>query len=291
MNTSYVKTKPTKLFNVSGIYSVHYFRYGRNFAYEGESHDFWELVYIDGGTAQVTAEDKTKEIKRGSVIFHKPQEYHNIKPKYDYANSIIVSFECKSEKMKTFENKVLTLSAEEQLLLSTIIAEGAEAFEGKMDDMYMGKLVLRNDAPSGSMQIITNSLETLLVYLYRKLNTSTTVAKKSKEGELVQNIKKLLASKIYDNVSLSYVASSLFFSKTHVKETFRKETGKTVMAYYNELKIEEAKKLIGTNLYSLTQIALKLGFRSVQYFSQKFKAISGQTPSEYAKRVKITNLL
>ena len=165
------------------------------------------------------------------------------------------------------------------------------SFEGKMDDMYMNKLVLRKDAPSGSMQIIQNSLETLLVYLHRKLNTSTTVLRKNKEGELVQSIKKLLASKIYDNVSLSYVSSSLFFSKTHVKETFKKETGKTVMAYYNELKIEEAKKLIGTNLYSLTQIALKLGFRSVQYFSQKFKSLSGQTPSEYAKSVKITNLL
>lgn len=291
MNTTYVKTKPQKLFNVSGIYSVHYFRYGRNFAYEGESHDFWELVYIDGGTAQVTADEKVKEIKRGSVIFHKPKEYHNIKPKYDYANSIIVSFECKSEAMKTFENKVLSLSVEEQLLLTTIVSEGAVSFEGKMDDMYMNKLVLRKDAPSGSMQIIQNSLETLLVYLHRKLNTSATVLRKNKEGELVQSIKKLLASKIYDNVSLSYVSSSLFFSKTHVKETFKKETGKTVMAYYNELKIEEAKKLIGTNLYSLTQIALKLGFRSVQYFSQKFKSLSGQTPSEYAKSVKITNLL
>lgn len=291
MNRAYVKTKIEKLFKVSGIYSVHYFKYGRDFAYEGESHDFWELVYIDGGVAQVTANDKTKEIRNGSVIFHKPQEYHNIKPKYDYANSVIVSFECKSEEMKKFENKVLSLSAQEQMLLTTIVSEGAVAFEGKMDDMSMTKLTLRKNAPSGSIQIISNALESLLVYLYRKLNTSSTVLQKNEEGQLVQNVKKLLASKIYENVSLSTVASSLFFSKTHVKERFKKETGKTVMAYYNELKIEEAKKLIGTKMYSLTQISLKLGFRSIQYFSQKFKTLTGQTPSEYAKSIKVTNLL
>ena len=34
---------------IDRIYSVHYFEYGPDYAFVGESHDFWELVYADKG--------------------------------------------------------------------------------------------------------------------------------------------------------------------------------------------------------------------------------------------------
>ena len=36
-----------------------------------------------------------------------------------------------------------------------------------------------------------------------------------------------------------------------------------------------------------TQIASKLGFGSVQYFSRRFKALTGMSPSEYDRSVKM----
>ena len=35
--------------NISKIYTVHYFDYSKDYAFPGESHDFWEIVYVDKG--------------------------------------------------------------------------------------------------------------------------------------------------------------------------------------------------------------------------------------------------
>lgn len=42
---------------ITEIYSIHYFEYTKDFVYEGESHDFWELLCVDNGVIEVTAGD------------------------------------------------------------------------------------------------------------------------------------------------------------------------------------------------------------------------------------------
>ena len=51
--------RPLKsILNVKAIHSIHYFEFKADFSFEGESHDFWEIVYIDKGCAIVTAESQ-----------------------------------------------------------------------------------------------------------------------------------------------------------------------------------------------------------------------------------------
>ena len=40
---------------ITEIFSIHYFEYGNDFVYEGESHDFWELLCVDNGVIEVMA--------------------------------------------------------------------------------------------------------------------------------------------------------------------------------------------------------------------------------------------
>ncbi len=42
--------KPTRLkrvFTVNEIFTVHYFEYEKDYSFKGETHDFWEIVYVD----------------------------------------------------------------------------------------------------------------------------------------------------------------------------------------------------------------------------------------------------
>ena len=124
----YVGKKIKNVLNVSTLYSVHYFKYCKKFDFQGEKHNFWELVYIDAGVAGVTADDKEYTLKQGEVIFHKPNEYHNISTVDVFANSVIVGFGCNSKLMDFFKNKILTLNSYEKGLLSAIIEEGSSAY-------------------------------------------------------------------------------------------------------------------------------------------------------------------
>ncbi|WP_353933452.1 helix-turn-helix transcriptional regulator [Erysipelothrix rhusiopathiae] len=55
--------------------------------------------------------------------------------------------------------------------------------------------------------------------------------------------------------------------------------------YINEQKLERAKHLILEGKYPITDVALKLGFSSIHYFSRKFKQHFGFAPSEYAQKI------
>ena len=65
--------------SIKDIYSIHYFEYSKDFIYEGESHDFWELLFVDFGSIEVTANTQTIPLKKGEMIFHKPNEFHALR--------------------------------------------------------------------------------------------------------------------------------------------------------------------------------------------------------------------
>ena len=54
------------------IYTVHYFEYMNDFYYAGESHDFWEFLFVDKGAICVTAGDEHLNLKKDEIVFHKP---------------------------------------------------------------------------------------------------------------------------------------------------------------------------------------------------------------------------
>ena len=50
---------------------------------------------------------------------------------------------------------------------------------------------------------------------------------------------------------------------------------------------EAAKEMIREGRLNFTQIAARLGFQSVHYFSRRFKLLTGMSPSEYSDSVKM----
>ncbi len=292
----YVGKTLKNVLTVSTLYSVHYFKYCKKFNFHGERHDFWELVYIDAGVAGVTAEDEEYTLKQGEVIFHKPNEYHNISTVNGYANSVIVGFGSKSRLMKFFENKIFTLNTYEKSLLSAIIEEGMEAYGETMSEVYAPTLPENRSERVGSDQIIRQNLELLLLSLIK--SNSKKVEKPVAESvkylhsdNLVDGIKAYINDNLYGEITLDNIAGEFYFSKTYVKSVFRKKTGRSIIKYVIELKINEAKKLISQGKYSVTEIAYKLGFNSLQYFSRLFKIYTRMTPTEYARRIKYDKVL
>lgn len=298
--TPYKKTVPSSPINVRCLYTVHYFRYGQKFAFKGERHDFWELVYIDSGAAEITAGDKTLVLTQGECYFHKPGEYHNIRTDEQFANSVIVSFGCDSAAMSVLEDARLTLGEAEKPLLNKIVRESSDAFTDKLNDVYLNKMHRSPDAPFGGEQLIKLYVEQLLILLCRRrfaADGKTESGGEPKErqaknaGELVERIKAYLAENTYGTITIDGVANAMFFSKTYVKSVFKKGTGQTIMQYFSSLKIDEAKKLISYNRYTFTEIAYRLGYSSLHYFSRQFKKSTEMTLSEYARSIKVDDVL
>ena len=84
-----------KPLEIRQIYTVHYFEYSSNYAFAGESHDFWEFLYVDKGSLHVTADQHSYDLSRGQLIFHAPGEFHALSANGVVApNLVVVSFRC-----------------------------------------------------------------------------------------------------------------------------------------------------------------------------------------------------
>jgi AraC-like DNA-binding protein/quercetin dioxygenase-like cupin family protein len=288
-HTIYQRTHLKQTIIINKVITLHYFEYGKNFVFNGEQHDFWEFLYVDRGEIEVMADETRHVLKQGTIIFHKPNEFHSFyATKGKAPNLIVMTFDCHSTAMRRFANQVLHLEDEERNLLSQLVKEGENAFHFP----FQHPLTRHMDAPIGSEQLIKCYLEIFLVRLLRKegLNESSkplsSAAKEKNVDETTRRIIRYLEERVDTYISLTEISNSLFLGKTQLKDTFKKNTGHTIMEYFAKMKIEQAKLLMREEALNFTEISQRLGFSSVHYFSKAFKKTTSMSPSEYARTVK-----
>ncbi len=293
MPYEFTPMKFEKVFNVTSIFTLFYMEISKDFLYDGESHDFWEMVYIDKGEVVCTADKKRFVLKSGEMVFHKPNEFHNLSGNGSSAPNVsIITFKCSSKAMKNFESKIFKLSASEKNTLSQIFEEGTASFKLKDEHNPLLQIIeKREDAPFGASQITKNLLEVFLIRLCRNTNVVSKKARMSYliEGEDVPyNIKEILdilKDGIYKKLTVGDIAKILDKSQSAIKQSFTLYKKGGIMKYYTDLKVKEAKKLIREGKYNMAQISDMLCFDNPQYFSKCFKRYVNMTPSEYKKSI------
>lgn len=290
----YIKTKLKEEISVKSLISVHYFEFAKDYVFEGEKHDFWEFLYVDKGEVEVMADIKGYKLKMGEMIFHKPNEFHNLWANGKVApNIVVISMDCNSPGMKFFENKIVSISDFEKNLLAQIIREAKEAFTSPLNISALYKLEKSTSPLFGCEQLIKIHLEQLLIHMVRKGSSIRTesrlssAAKERSDEDLARKVISFLKENISINLTFDDVCRFSKLSKTNLKVIFKEKTNTSVMEYYKSLKIEESKKMIREGQNNFTEISAILGYASIHYFSRHFKKVTGMTPSQYASSVKV----
>ena len=67
-------------------------------------------------------------------------------------------------------------------------------------------------------------------------------------------------------------------------KTFKEQTGETLFACFNRMKIDEARRLLRETDLSVTEIAAMLGFSELKYFCALFKRLVWVTPMTYRSK-------
>lgn len=80
-----------------------------------------------------------------------------------------------------------------------------------------------------------------------------------------------------------YLAEKLGMSYQHLSKVFSQQTGTTIEKYLIRLKIERVKELISYGELTLSEIAFKLQYSSVQHLSTQFKKVTGVSVTDYKK--------
>jgi len=278
---------------VTGFHSIYYLEFDIDFYHPPESHDFWELVYVDYGTINAIVDGVGCSLSSGQVIFHQPMESHShIGNGHDAGNVVVISFSCDSPLMSFFNRKIFSLQKNSQKVLSLFLAEATNAL-GKICRDYSDTSPLDfSHAPLGSAQLMQGYLTEFLFSLIRNNSTSAITPLKATqdtrqlaESSLVNSVVYFIQDNLDKPPSLALLCAQFCVGRTYLSRIFKEATGNSPVNYWLHAKMKEAKKLLREETLNVTQISEALGFTSIHHFSRMFKRITGLSPTAYKNTV------
>ncbi|WP_294453402.1 helix-turn-helix domain-containing protein [uncultured Bacteroides sp.] len=129
-----------------------------------------------------------------------------------------------------------------------------------------------------STAIIQSEIHTLLLELERiAINNSET----SIMSEIMERYKSLIDSSFAKERQVQYYAGQLEVSANYLNVLTKKHFNKPALEMINERLILEIKRLLLRTDNDISEIAYKLGFNELSYFSRFFKCHTGSTPHEF----------
>lgn len=143
----------------------------------------------------------------------------------------------------------------------------------------MGEFLLSSHANGKDLETI-KTVRTLLPI------EPCTCMEKPQNSEIVKEAIKVISSQFSDaDLNLEKVADQLPVSAAQLSRILNHEVGISFRQLLQQTRIEEAKRMLSTNKYSIKQVAYSVGFSDSHYFSRCFKKVTGYKASEFVERV------
>lgn len=146
-----------------------------------------------------------------------------------------------------------------------------------VESITLGKAAITEDVDSKDLEKISEELVNKGFELIQKSDKALLEQIKI---QLIEYIKHLEDSDEPDKVS-AFLENNLHYNYSYLSKYFSDHGGMTIEKYLINLKIERVKELLTYDELTLSEIAWKLNYSSVQYLSNQFKKVTGETVSSF----------
>jgi len=146
----------------------------------------------------------------------------------------------------------------------------------------------------GEAETTSEVSEEKLLQLEKLLEATGFERIKDSYRQMVEKIKNLIITKISElDIDEDFLLSEFLSNTLHkdysvLSKTFSQNENITLEQFFILQKIEKVKELLLYNEFTLTEIAGKIGYKSVQHLSSQFRNSTGFTPTEF-KKLKVHN--
>lgn len=86
-----------------------------------------------------------------------------------------------------------------------------------------------------------------------------------------------------EDITLAELSEKLYISRNHLSIIFKNITGETFNNYLTRVRIEKARELLLQRTMLVYEVAERVGYKNVPYFSTLFKKITGMNPTDLIK--------
>lgn len=249
-------------------------------------HREFELAIFYEGRGEFRIGDEFINVNPGDIIVIKPGTLHSTEKKgsrkliYDtivFDESILFgnhSERCYTDYLNIFDrdDSKITLPINSATSgYAEIKKNTEELFESCFSFSGSGDLNVKIKL----MQIFALILESGTVNTGYSFKMSTDVIKPSID---------YIRNNYSDKITVETLADQCHLSKSYFMNMFKKVTGKTVIGYLMQVRIDNACKLLANEHMAASEAAVSVGYTNISNFNRQFKQLTGLTPKEFKKR-------
>lgn len=278
LNPPYLFERILPRIRINEILGYYYSIRNSGYRFKGEKHSYFELTYVDRGSMITEVEGKTYEIKEKELMIYGPGQFHTQAILEGCSCSYVtiifdmetILYDMEGTHYELLLNKVFGYDKKIYTLIKTFVMESTSEIP------YMNSLMLC---------LLQETIIRLLQseFIGQKNEKPITGARQHYQDELLEKILAYIDETIYEPITIAEICQKFSMSRSSLQILFKENLNQPPKKYINELKLEKSRQMICENKYTISEIALMLGFNSIHYFSRSFTQKYHMAPSEYSK--------
>ena len=274
LNPAYQPNRILPQVRLKEILGYYYSIRDSGYRFDGESHSYYELTYVDRGSLLTVIDGQSYEVAERELIIYGPNQHHTQRIAEGNSCSyitVLFEFESNKEHFDFLLNKVFPYRKKTHTLMKAFVNETSSQLP------FMDSLLL-----CLFQEIIIRLLQSEYSQP-EKDKKPVTDARQHYHDELLEQILTFIDETIYEPITVGEICHKFSMSRSSLQILFNENLNQTPKKYINELKLEKSRQMIGEGRYTISEIALMLGFNSIHYFSRAFTQKYNMAPTEYAK--------
>ena len=263
---------------------------GNHFYDKLHQHPQWQLTMIAEGKGQFLSGDYVGRFQAGDVflvgenvphVFRSDPEYFEAKPDLtSFGKTIFFDFQALGKAMEEIEDlQELKKFHDRTGTCFRVLGESREKVIRIFEDFGQSSGLNRLQLAFQLLALVQNDSADLQTLNQNPINLSFS----ERDGNRMDQVIQFLLKERNRPISLQEAADKANMSKEAFCRFFKLRTRKTFTQYLQQLRINEAQKLLLETDLSISTIAFRVGFENLSYFNRAFKSILGTTPREFRK--------
>ena len=260
----------TKNFYISDITKYHHYFMNAGHVFQGHAHSTYELNFIIDGKIQISCGDDTFELGKGEAILLPPYKFHSC-CYIDKTELIVVNIE--TPDIKSYE----------KALIYTLDEKSIEIFKYFYNDIEENAL-LDNSELNICLESPESARKLLEVFFqFSDAYKKEYIPKYNESINIFNHAAQYMFENLTEKLTISDIATECKVCQTTLKKVFTDYTGDGCIAFFNKLRMEQAKRMLISGA-SCREIIETLGFSSQASFSKRFKELYGVVPSKIKRK-------
>lgn len=183
----------------------------------------------------------------------------------EYISSLLEKIDCTQEELDDFRKELINIFVthfRDNGMSSNII--------------FMNPQIVEADEKA------TEGRRSMIDYAYTLFSIQQNKLQEAIDSEdIIVRAKKYIDENFRDNIDRSDVAAVTFVTPNYLSKLFKNSLNMNLREYINQLRIEEAKRLLLSTSMSVSEIASYVGYYNISYFSTVFHKLVGVSPFDW----------